>query len=204
MAANCQQLFQGLHHGLDEYMCSSAFWTLGILVVINGIWVEEQYDQYMDLDRQAKFDSIQSPAAATLLAKRKPARFFWLQPHITSPLRKFLAILACTLALLLLLLELSWMYKAAWGLTAAVFQKTCASSAVSQDQPLLTRYSLCLPVAAVGLVAWYFFVKRSLILVFSQLSYILQLNSLGVDAPLELRGKAPKPDTASRTPEPKN
>lgn len=201
VGAKCQQTAQALDPGLDEYIYSALFWALGILMVINGIWVEEQYDQYMALDRQAKFNSIQSPAAAALLAQRKPVRFFWLQPHITSRLRQFIAVAVCGLMLPVQLLELSWIYKAAWRLSTAAFQSTCANSPLSQHQYFLVRYSLCAPAIAIGLATGLFLWRRSVILVFSQLSYILQLGSLRPEHPLELRDTTTERDIAPRASE---
>lgn len=197
MATKCQQTTQALDPGLDEFVFSGTFWALGVFVVINGIWVMEQYEQYMDLFRQAKFSSIQSHEAAELLAQRKPVRYFWLQPHITSVPRQLLAIVVCSLALPVQLFELFWVYRAAWHFGMMAFHNMCAGAFI-QQQPSVVRYGLYALATAAILFAGRFLWRRTVILVFSQLSYILQLRSLRPESPLELEGSEGQPRVAPR------
>ncbi|KAJ3520766.1 hypothetical protein NM208_g13578 [Fusarium decemcellulare] len=177
-----------------EYLSSGIFWTLGSLIILNGYWINQQVEQFSELEKQQSnpqsSDASESAEKTSSQASSSSANsptlpssghyhLFWLQPHITSHLRRFLAILLCSLVLPLQFLQGSWVLRTAWRLTSATIRATYPST-----KPFLIRYCLYIPVSVVVLAAWAGIVMAGLFLVFGQLTYVLQLCELRPQSPL--------------------
>lgn len=196
MDGGCFDKIDALKHaGLEEILCSPRFWILGLLVTLNARWVREQFDLNLDLQRRAKFNSFQSREAAELLARPLPIHYFWLQPLITSPGRKFLAMLVCHAFLALQSLELIWVYQAAWRLSVALFNSQCEDRGSS---PL----TICIPVMGGILVVLLYLWRTSMAWTFTQISYIFQLYRVPTEHPTDLTSVygGPPPDPSPTNP----
>lgn len=164
------------------------FWALGFFVVLNGLWVKEQFDQYIEIERQSRNLSAQSPNTTNdASVQRSRRRFFWLQPHITSRTRQLSAILAAGVVLPIILLELKWLSTVGWEFSRMAFCKACAEDN-EMDREVGTRTILlwCLPTVSILVFMWSWFFLRAVIWFFTQLSFVLQLWSLRPENPLDL------------------
>lgn len=177
---------------------SAKFWVLGVFIIINDIWVQEQFDQYLDISNQARFTSIQSPAAAALLRQRTSRRYFWLQPHITTLKRQIIATLLCALFIPLQLVELRWLGSLAWEVSQMAFCQTCiGDDGTVRGTELSQKVLWCLPTASLLTLLWLWLLRKSIGIIFTQLSYVLQLKSLRPEAPLDLSHKWRAPGDVS-------
>lgn len=174
----------------DQNIFSLNIAVLGGLIVLIDIWVQEQFSQYIEISNQFRFTSIQSPRAADLLRQRTPRRYFWLQPHITSRTRQTFATAVCCLVILLQVLELKWLYRLGWHLSSSGLDLACpcAQNTGAGRHPI-TTYLGCMATVAALATVWMWLIRKSFGIVFTQLTYVLQLSSLRPDAPLDLRHK---------------
>lgn len=178
---------------------SATFWILGALIVINDIWVQEQFDQYLDISNQARFTSMQSPTAAALLRQRTPRRYFWLQPHITTLKRQIIASIVCAMVIPLQLIELKWLSSVAWDVSQMAFCRTCiGDDGTVRGAELSQKFLWCLPTSSLLALWWLWLLRKTVGIVFTQLSYVLQLKSLRPEAPLDLSHKWRAPGDVSQ------
>lgn len=89
-----------------ELLSTKLFWVWGVFLALNGYWINQQVEQFTELERRAnKPDSkpkatdpasgpTNSPASTTISSTRYS--LFWLQPHITSRPRQALAFILCS------------------------------------------------------------------------------------------------------------
>lgn len=177
-----------------EFLSSKIFWLLGFVIAVNGYWINEQIELFLEtqqqptnaedtsqLNRQPSKRNPSGSVSPTAVATSRHARPLWLQPHITSRPRQILAIIVCSLVLPLQLLEGSWVLKTAWRITDAVYKSTSSSVA-----PWLIRVVLHGLITLLGLVAWVVVLMAGVFLVVAQFLYILRLQQMQPGVTLHL------------------
>lgn len=166
-----------------------SFWVLGLFVILNGIWVKEQFDQYVEIENQYRNTSAQSPDIAHVVPGQHNLRrrWFWLQPHITSRTRQALAVLGAGLVFGPLLLELKWLGTVAYQASRVIVCNACLGvNDTVRETGLWQKLLQCLPTALIILFVWSLLLLRVVVWFFTQLSYVLQLWSLRPEDPLDL------------------
>lgn len=164
------------------------FWAVGFFVVLNGLWVKEQFDQYIEIERQFRNSSAQVQNTTNdRPVQRSRRQFFWLQPHITSHTRQLSAVLAAGAVLPIIILELKWLSTVGLVFSRLAFCKACTEDDET-DQEVGTQMFLlwCLPTASIVVFLWSWLFLRAVIWFFTQLSFVLQLWSLRPENPLDL------------------
>lgn len=125
------------------------------LLYLHNIWADDQNKQYHAVRRHILAQSTEP--------LRTP-RYFWLLPHIQSPLRRSLAILASMLIVLLQLLALRFSYQGVWATSVSVLENTiyrgtCVNGELVLDHSLVrwclgTVALLCTVCAWVPVIMW--------------------------------------------------
>ncbi|KAF9767192.1 hypothetical protein IL306_000283 [Fusarium sp. DS 682] len=134
-----------------EYLKSDLFWTLAVLIIANCWWSAKQVDAFPHEDDQNdKKDGKDTSVVKSSTATPQPRPGFWLKDHITSRLRKYLALLVCTSVFPLLLLHGSWVVKSAWRISFGLVNRTYPSSL----KPRMLGFIIYSPIAAIILLAW--------------------------------------------------
>ncbi|KAI1038135.1 hypothetical protein LB503_011968 [Fusarium chuoi] len=134
-----------------EYLKSDLFWTLAVLIIVNCWWSAKQVDSFPDEDNQNdEKDEKETSVIKSSTATPQPRAGFWLKDRITSRLRKYLALLACTSIFPLLLLHGSWVIKSAWRISFGLVNRTYPSSL----KPRILGFIIYSPVATIILLAW--------------------------------------------------
>ncbi|KAK7422983.1 hypothetical protein QQX98_001273 [Neonectria punicea] len=183
-----------------EYLSSDTFWLLGIAIAVNAWWTNRQNDLFIERNgpdgptvkskskeskklesetnkTESETKEVPSTSNDSSPSKSTPATDLFnddcsllLQPHITTELRKFLAVIACSLVFPLLLLEGIWVLITAWRLTVATLKAT-----YPQMKPRLFGFILHLPITAIILLAWAVVLGTGAFLVCSQMLYVIKL-----------------------------
>ncbi|KAK7418600.1 hypothetical protein QQZ08_011184 [Neonectria magnoliae] len=183
-----------------EYLSSDTFWLLGIAIAVNAWRTNRQNDLFVERNGpdgpkvKSRLKESNKPESETNKTKTKTKEApgtsnesslsksttteipfnddcsLFLQPHITTELRKFLAVIACSLVFPLQLLEGVWVLITTWRLTVATLKAT-----YPQMKPRLFGFILHLPITAIILIAWVVVLSAGAFLVCSQMLYLIKL-----------------------------
>jgi hypothetical protein len=155
-----------LHHlrcqNAFEFLSTPTFWVVGIFLALHGHWVNQQVIRFtlpeagakdrskQSVDSEIKsFSSESAPSPKSVFQREYQQGIFWIQPWMTTGLRKAIAILACGLILPLQILEGSWVLQTSYRVSVATHKATYLG-----EQPFLIRYAAYFPGLVIGLLAW--------------------------------------------------
>lgn len=194
--------------GPREFLGSPAFLLLTLVLAFYDDWVLEQFNRYMDLKDAARSASTSSPRPA----ERNPrgpsrAKYFWLQPHITSHWRRHLSGIAFGLTIPFQALEFKWVYTLAWRVSALVWKRTCfknddgigacpghadftggsdGTSWAGAIWATVVQAAWCLTTIAALFVLWAYLTKYTVEIVATHVAYQQILANIQPEAPLDI------------------
>lgn len=111
------------------------------LLWLYTLWADEQNKQYYAVRRHHISQSTEP--------LRTP-RFFWLLPHVQTPFRRALAVVACALVLLLQFLALYFSYKGLWEASSNVLDDTMFRGACIEGTFVRENYLIRWPLGAIA------------------------------------------------------